>query len=153
MQDITFALQKSRKSSNRKAFSGSAPGEISHPAFQQIIQNIVHNAMSQRLQILQEMHAKSPDDSFTLFAIAKEYEGLGQADQALAFYLMLRDKDPDYVGLYYHLGKLYEKTVQPELALQAYRSGMEVAKKQGDNHAWSELNAAKMELTDDDDDF
>ena len=66
--------------------------------------------MSQRLQILQEMLAKSPNDSFTLFAIAKEYEGLGKADQALDFYLTLREKDPDYVGLYYHLGKLYEKT-------------------------------------------
>ncbi|MBK8967698.1 MAG: tetratricopeptide repeat protein [Saprospiraceae bacterium] len=109
--------------------------------------------MSQRLQILQEMLAKSPDDSFTLFAVAKEYEGLGQADQALAFYLKLRDLDPDYVGLYYHLGKLYEKMAQPDPALQAYRTGMEVAKKQGDNHAWSELNGAKLELTDEDDDF
>lgn len=107
--------------------------------------------MSQRLQTLQQILSQTPGDAFTLFAIAKEYEGLGQTDQALAFYLQLRDSDPDYVGLYYHLGKLYEKTAQPDAAMQAYRTGMEVAKKQGDTHSYSELNGAWMELADDDD--
>ncbi len=108
--------------------------------------------MSQRLQLLQQILEKSPGDSFTLFAIAKEHEGLGDAQKALDFYLQLRASDPAYVGLYYHLGKLYEKTNQPEQALEAYRTGMEVAQKAGDRHAFSELSAAKMEIDDSDDD-
>jgi tetratricopeptide (TPR) repeat protein len=109
--------------------------------------------MRQRLQLLQQMLASSPNDTFTLFAIAKEYEGMGELEQALAHYLQLRATDPDYVGLYYHLGKLYEKTEQFEVALQTYRAGMDIAKKLGDSHSLSELNGARMELDDSDEDF
>ena len=108
--------------------------------------------MSQRLQLLQQILEKTPGDSFALFAIAKEHEGLGDSPKALAFYLQLRESEPDYVGLYYHLGKLYEKLGQAEQALQAYRDGAAIAKKLGDLHALSELNTAKMELDDSDDD-
>jgi len=51
----------------------------------------------------------SPDDSFLLFAIAKEHEKAGATDEALEYYLKLTATDPDYVGTYYHLGKLYEE--------------------------------------------
>ena len=108
--------------------------------------------MSQRLQRLQQMLATSPDDSFLLFAIAKEFESLGERDRALEHYLRLRETDPAYVGLYYHLGKLYEKTAQPEQAIAVYRQGIDVAQKAGDRHAWSELSAAKLEIDDSDDD-
>ena len=109
--------------------------------------------MRNRLQLLQEILAKTPNDSFALFAIAKEYEGRGENSQALYHYLQLRSADSDYVGLYYHLGKLYEKTGNPEAALEAYQAGMAVAKKLGDNHAYSELNGARFELDDTDDDY
>jgi len=106
--------------------------------------------MSQRLQLLQQILEKSPNDSFTLFAIAKEYEGAGDVDQALAGYLRLRDTDPGYVGLYYHLGKLFEKINRPDEALQTYRTGMDVARKAGDMHAYSELNGARLEIDEED---
>ncbi|MCC6462880.1 MAG: tetratricopeptide repeat protein [Saprospiraceae bacterium] len=109
--------------------------------------------MSQRLQRLQQMLAASPGDSFLLFAIAKEFESLGDLDQAFEHYLRLRDTDPDYVGLYYHLGKLFEKTAQLDRAIQTYRQGIAVAKKAGDRHAWSELNGARLEIDDSDDDI
>jgi len=107
--------------------------------------------MSKRLHLLQQLLEKSPNDSFALFAIAKEYEGAGDAEQALANYLRLRDTNPGYVGLYYHLGKLFEKLNRPDDALQAYRTGMEVARKAGDMHAYGELNGARLEIDEDDD--
>jgi tetratricopeptide (TPR) repeat protein len=107
--------------------------------------------MSQRLHLLQQILEKSPDDTFALFALAKEHEGLGDSEQALAFYLRLQHTDPAYVGLYYHLGKLYEKLNRPDNALQTYRTGMDVARKAGDHHALSELNGARMEIDDEDD--
>lgn len=108
--------------------------------------------MSQRLQLLQQILEKTPGDSFALFALAKEHEGLGDLPEALSFYRQLRESDPNYVGLYYHLGKLLERLNQPEEAILTYRAGMAIAKQMGDQHAWSELSAANMELDDDEDD-
>ena len=107
--------------------------------------------MSDRLDLLKTMLEKSPTDSFLLFAIAKEYEGLGKNQAALDFFLNLKKSQPDYVGLYYHLGKLYEKNDEIEKAFFTYKEGMEVAKKAGDDHALSELAGAKLFLGDDDD--
>lgn len=109
--------------------------------------------MSKRLPLLQQILDANPNDSFALFAIAKEYEGMNDLQQALQFYQRLLGSNPAYVGLYYHLGKLYEKLVQPATALQTYRDGMAVARQAGDMHAFGELNAARLELDDSDDDL
>jgi tetratricopeptide (TPR) repeat protein len=104
--------------------------------------------MTNRLEQLGKMLEAAPGDSFLLFAIAKEYEKMGNSAEALAFYEDLRARNPAYTGLYYHLGKLYERTGMPDKALDAYVEGMEVARKAGDTHALGELNGAKLELED-----
>lgn len=106
---------------------------------------------SERLNQLFQFLEASPGDSFLLFAIAKEYEGLQASAKAMEYYHLLRDKNPDYVGLYYHLGKLYEQQDDFAEALSTYKRGMEIAKAQGDRHALSELAGAKMEIDDEDD--
>jgi tetratricopeptide (TPR) repeat protein len=105
-----------------------------------------------RLSLLLDLLASSPKDSFLLFALAKEYEKAGDDDNALAYYLQLREGEPGYVGLYYHLGKLYQRRQDLDRALEAYKTGMDVAKKAGDGHALSELAGAKMEISDEDED-
>ena len=104
-----------------------------------------------RLEKLLQYHAASPKDSFLLFALAKEYEKMGDDDKALEYYLQIREYDPGYVGLYYHLGKLYLRKNELETAIETYKTGMEIAKKAGDQHAFSELAGAKMEISDEDD--
>lgn len=99
-----------------------------------------------RLTQLQNLLADSPNDAFLLFALAKEFEGNGNQEQALQHYLHLRQTSPEYVGLYYHLGKLYEQLEQAEQALEAYSEGLDQAQKAGDRHAWSELSSAKLNL-------
>jgi len=99
-----------------------------------------------RLQNLLTFLNQSPDDSFLSFAVAKEYEKRDQFDQALKYYLNIKVKDPEYIGLYYHLGKLYETIQEEILALQTYNEGIELGKKQRDFHATSELNNAKTNL-------
>ena len=106
---------------------------------------------SQRLQQLQRFLQENPDDSFLIFAIAKEYEGLGDQAEALAHYLKLTQADPDYVGTYYHLGKLYETQQEITKAFQTYKAGMAIARKAGDQHALNELAGAKLNLGDDED--
>lgn len=99
-----------------------------------------------RLQQLYALLQETPSDSFLLFALAKEYEKLGDEAQALTYYLKLVETDPTYVGTYYHLGKLYESQEQFPQALESYEKGMQFAKQAGDQHALSELLAAKMNL-------
>lgn len=105
-----------------------------------------------RLDQLFDLLKSQPDEPFLLFAIAKEYEKAGDKDDALAYYLKLKETTPQYVGTYYHLGKLYERLEQPETAFLTYKQGMVVAKEEGDMHAFSELSGAKMNIDDDDDD-
>ena len=104
-----------------------------------------------RLQQLIAFLEASPGDSFLLFAVAKEYEGLGEEEQAFRYYREIMEKDPAYVGLYYHLGKWYERQKRFQEAFHTYGRGMDIAKQAKDEHAYSELAAAKMGLGDDED--
>ena len=106
---------------------------------------------SARLEQLKQFLAKTPKEPFILFAIAKEYEKLEQLPDALQYYEQLCQDAPNYVGTYYHLGKLLEQLGQDKKAFFTYKKGMEVAKAAGDNHSLSELAGATMELGDDDD--
>ena len=105
-----------------------------------------------RLDQLFDLLKEQPNEAFLLFAIAKEYEKAKDYDKALEYYLELYDTTPQYVGTYYHLGKLYERLDNPEKALKTYKQGKIIAKSEGDMHAFSELNGAAMSLENDDDD-
>ena len=104
-----------------------------------------------RLQQLLALHQASPNDSFLCFALAKEYEKKEDLSLALEFYIKLTQNDPNYIGTYYHLGKLYERLDQAQKAFQTYKTGMEIAKKIGDQHALGELAGAKLALGDEED--
>lgn len=104
-----------------------------------------------RLEQIKAFLAESPKDSFLTFALAKEYEKRGDKEAALAQYLTLTTNDPSYVGTYYHLGKLYEQLEKFPAAFQTYKDGMQIARAVGDQHAFSELAGAKLNLGDDED--
>ena len=106
---------------------------------------------TKRLTQLFNFLESNPNDSFILFAIAKEYEKLADKEKALEYYLKLAETDPNYVGTYYHLGKLYEQFNQIKTAFFTYKKGMEFARKAGDQLSLRELAGAKLELGDDDD--
>lgn len=102
---------------------------------------------SNRLEQLFQFLAERPDDEFILFAIAKEYEKLGNEEKAEEYYQKLYDHHPNYVGTYYHLGKLHERADHIEKAIEVYEKGMEIAQKVGDKHAFGELRGAHEMLT------
>lgn len=101
-----------------------------------------------RLQQLLAFLEQSPQDSFLLYALAKEYEKQERLAEALSTYLKLLQEDPDYVGAYYHLGKLQIKLNQPDQALESFNQGIKIATQLNDQHAKSELMGARMELED-----
>jgi len=101
---------------------------------------------SSRLEMLLQMLEDDTTDSFVRYALAKEYEYCGSDDMAIEHFNILMRNDPDYVGLYYHLGKLYEKKEQNTLATDIYKQGISVSKKIKDFHSLSELNTALVNL-------
>lgn len=102
--------------------------------------------MSERLNQLKQFQTEDPNDPFIVFAIAKEYEKLDNLQIALDHYLKLYESHSDYIGVYYHLGMLYEKLEQYTDAQRIYSEGLVVAKNTSDFHSASELNNAKMNL-------
>ena len=101
--------------------------------------------MRSRLNQLIEWHVEDPSDSFVRFAMASEYVKLGEFETALSTFESLRESDPSYVGLYYHLGKLLEKLERTDDAVSVYRDGIAVANQIKDLHARSELQSALLE--------
>lgn len=106
-----------------------------------------------RLIKLFEFLENNPKDSFVLYAIATEYNAKGDVENALKFYQKTTENDPDYLGTYYHLGKLYEKLGQKELASTTYENGISLAIRKKDMHALSELRGVYNSLCGLDDEY
>jgi len=97
-----------------------------------------------RLEQLKQFYEEDPEDPFTRYALAQEHLKHGHAEQALALFEELVETDPDYVGTYYHLGKLYERLDRTDDAVETYAQGIDVAREQGEAKALSELQDAKL---------
>ncbi|MFN4893806.1 MAG: tetratricopeptide repeat protein [Bacteroidota bacterium] len=95
-----------------------------------------------RLQMLRSLLADQPTDPFLNHALALEEIKVGKDESARELFEQLLERNPDYVGSYYHLGKLHERLGDESKAIAVYEKGMEVAKKLSDNHALSELRGA-----------
>ncbi len=95
-----------------------------------------------RLSKLLEFLTNDSSDPFVLYAIATEYNVINDTKNAFHYYLQLIEEHPDYVGTYYHLGKLYEKENEKEKAILTYQTGMLKAKAKRDMHSFSELQGA-----------
>ncbi len=101
----------------------------------------------ERIEKLKEFLKASPTDSFLKHALGLEYIKLGNDEDARKLFEEILNKEPGYVGTYYHLAKLLERTDETDKAIEVYEKGMEEAKKAGDDHAFGELRGAYEELT------
>ena len=99
-----------------------------------------------RVEKINEMLAENPNDSFLQHALALEYIMLGNDEDAKRLFQSLLNREPGYIGSYYHLAKLLERIGETNEAVKVYEKGMEEAKKAGDNHSLSELRSAFEEL-------
>lgn len=106
-----------------------------------------------RLEKLLEFVNNEPNDPFLKYALATEYLSKNDSDKALHYYQDLVLNHPDYVGTYYHFGKLLEKLNKQPEALDIYQKGILVAKKIKDQHSLNELMGVYHALNDDLEDF
>jgi len=101
-----------------------------------------------RIAKLKEFLETNPNDSFIQHALALEYVKAGDDAEARRLLENLLTRDENYIGSYYHLGKLLERNDEKESALRWYQMGMLKAKEAGDSHAYNELLAAYDDLND-----
>jgi len=99
-----------------------------------------------RLETLINMLKEQPADSFLLFALALEYVKLNDDTKASHYFNEILKHEPTYEGLYYHLGKLYERRSDFEKAKEIYSLGLEITR--GKNQkAYNEIQSALDEIS------
>jgi Tfp pilus assembly protein PilF len=100
----------------------------------------------ERVEKLKEFLKQNPADSFVQHALALEYIKAGDDVTAQKLFEDILQREPGYVGSYYHLAKLFERNGNTDAAIKWYEKGMQEAKKAGENHAYNELRSAYEEL-------
>jgi len=100
----------------------------------------------ERIEKLKSFLAQQPNDNFLRHALALEYIKIGDESAARQLFEQILSDSPEYVGSYYHIGKLLERIGEPQLAIEWYEKGMFHAKALKDQHSYNELQAAKEEI-------
>jgi tetratricopeptide (TPR) repeat protein len=95
-----------------------------------------------RLDILKNMVAQKPSDSFARYGLAMEYRNAGDLEGAMREFRELIAVNPDYAYAYFHGGQTLERLGRLEEAAEMYRAGLDSAGRTGDAHARGELQGA-----------
>lgn len=101
-----------------------------------------------RISKIKEYLKESGKDSFLQHALALEYIKIGNDADAKKLFEEILRREPGYLGSYYQLGKLLERTGEGKKAIEVYRKGMEVAKSTKELHTYNELRSACEEAED-----
>jgi len=99
-----------------------------------------------RLKMIEQMLETNPKDSFLHYVAALEHQKIGDLNQAIKILRSIIKNDPNYLASYYQLGKMLEEKGKVEEAIEVYKSGKEVAKKQSEMKTLGELSEALMLL-------
>ena len=104
-----------------------------------------------RIDQLIEFLKDTPNDPFLHYAIAQEYNKSGKKQLALEKYQDLVSRFPNYVGTYYHLGKLQIELGFKQEAMTTFETGIKIAQELKEQHSLAELQSARLELLYDED--
>jgi len=99
-----------------------------------------------RIAHLREALAQDPNDSFSRYALALEFAGMGNLSEALQLLEDLLTRDPSYLPGYQQLASLYAQTQRTKDAIVILKRGIGLAQQQQDHHTQSELQEALEEL-------
>ncbi len=102
--------------------------------------------MSTRLEQLQKMLEREPNDTFLLYGLAMEHKKAGNKDLALKLLEKVVELDPGHGYALFQAGQIHETSGDVEAARKAYEGGIIAANKSGDAHARSELEGALSNL-------
>ncbi len=99
-----------------------------------------------RKEQIEEMLADDPNDPFLRYGLAMEYASAGDDAAALRCFQELIQVAPDYVPAYVQAGQFCARMNREDEAKALYRTGIDVARKKGDEHAAGEMEGFLMGL-------
>jgi predicted Zn-dependent protease len=99
-----------------------------------------------RIAILTEILAASPEDTFARYGLAMEYAKAGQIEQALTEFKTLIEKNPDYTPAYFMAAQTLANADRTDEAKRMLVDGVSSARRTGNTHAQSEMTAMLEEL-------
>jgi cytochrome c-type biogenesis protein CcmH/NrfG len=103
-------------------------------------------AQKSRRAMLEEFVAAHPNDAFARYGLAMECATQGDAAAAIENFEKLLDENPNYVAGYFQYGQLLARLSRTAEAKRTLTSGIEAARRSGDQHAGSEMEAALAQL-------
>jgi thioredoxin-like negative regulator of GroEL len=99
-----------------------------------------------RRQMLEEFVAAKPNDAFARYGLAMECANTGDASAADQQFKTLLGAHPECVAAYFQYGQFLVKAGRLEEARSTLIAGVATARRTGDDHARSEMEAALAEL-------
>jgi tetratricopeptide (TPR) repeat protein len=94
-----------------------------------------------RIAMLTEILEQAPNDAFARYGLALEYSKLGDADRALAEFKKLLSANPDYTPGYFMAAQTLAGASRTAEAKQMLVEGIASARRTGNAHALSEMEA------------
>ena len=98
-------------------------------------------ARKSKLERLKALCAADPKNPFGWYSLAIEQKET-DAREAIEVFAKVHDEHPEYLANYYHFAGTLAEEGEVERAQVIYEEGIALAKKQGDAHTLSELEAA-----------
>lgn len=96
--------------------------------------------------MLEEFAAAHPGDAFARYGLAIECANQGDPQAAIEHFAKLLADHPTYITGYFQFGQLLARMSLTERARTTLASGIEAARRAGDEHAASEMQAALAQL-------
>jgi predicted Zn-dependent protease len=100
-----------------------------------------------RIAALNEILTQNPDDTFARYGLAMEYSKTGDLDRALAEFSILLKGNPDYTPGYFMAAQTLVKADRAPDARTMLTDGIASARRTGNLHAQSEMEAMLEELS------
>ena len=94
-----------------------------------------------RIAALSEILTANPADSFARYGLAMEYSNSGETESAMEAFGKLLSAHPDYAAGYFMAAQTLDKAGRPDEAKQMLTNGIAAAKRAGNAHAQSEMEA------------
>ena len=99
-----------------------------------------------RRAVLEEFLATHPKDAFARYGLAMECASEGDAAAAIENFDKLLAENPNYVAGYFQYGQLLARLSRTADAKRTLSEGIAAARRTGDQHAGSEMEAALAQL-------
>jgi thioredoxin-like negative regulator of GroEL len=103
-------------------------------------------AQMDKIAMLNEILSQNPTDAFARYGLAMEYAGRGETAASLAEFSRLLTDHPDYTAGYFMAAQTLSKAGRNDEAKGRLNEGIASARRTGNSHAMSEMQAMLDEL-------